>query len=432
MHKAIIVTDLGYGDSGKGTIVDFLVRKYDAHTVVKHNGGAQAAHNVVLPSGKNHIFHQFGSGTFFGAKTIISRYALFDPRALFVEAEDLKQHDIRNPLTLISVDEKAIVVTAFHKILNRLREVIRGDSCHGSCGMGIGETMRDVLQFPNETIYAKDLLNKEILNRKLHSICARKWMEARELGLKNHPDFVKYFADHEIVDNISNHFLDVGSRIKILPTNELYKDFTDGTVIFEGSQGVLLDEWHGFFPYNTWSTTTRRNADFILNEMNFRGEVQNIGVIRAYMTRHGAGPLVTRDYVLEESLPDKHNTFNTWQHMFKVGWLDYVALRYALKVNNSINSLAVTNIDRLDKIQNLQVCNSYEDNKEIDYIMPQEHENLLSRIEKEITNKLLQIQPVYTSIKHKDIIEDIEQKLNVKVGLLSQGPTYMDKIWINN
>lgn len=432
MHKAIIVTDLGFGDSGKGTVVDFLVRKYNAHTVVKHNGGAQAAHNVVLPSGANHVFHQFGAGTFFSAKTIISRYALFDPRLLAVEAEELQKHDIRNPYTLISVDEKAIVVTVFHKILNRLRELLRGNGCHGSCGMGIGETMNDLFKFPNETIYAKDLLNENILSRKLHSICARKWMEARDLGYTKYPEYIKFFSDAEIVPQIISHFMDVASRIKILPSESLYSDFDKGVVIFEGSQGVLLDEWHGFHPYTTWSSTTRRNADFILKEMNFLGEVENIGVIRSYMTRHGAGPFVTRDFELENKLPDKHNKNNNWQHQFKVGWLDYVALRYALRVNNGVDSLAVTNFDRLDNITDLKVCNAYEDNKELEYIIPKDHDNIHVKIERGLTDKLFHIKPVYSSIQHKDIISDIEDKLKTKIRLMSLGPSYIDKIWINN
>ena len=102
-------------------------------------------------------------------------------------------------------------------------------------------------------------------------------------------------------------------------------------VIFEGAQGVLLDEWQGFHPYTTWSTTTLANADRLLEEAGYTGARTRVGITRAYATRHGAGPLVTEEAELTRALPDPSNQFGAWQRGFRVGWLDLVMLQYALE-----------------------------------------------------------------------------------------------------
>src|SRR5689334_11646978 len=90
-QQAILVADMGFGDAGKGTLVDFLARQHAAHTVIRYNGGAQAAHNVVTADGRHHTFAQFGSGSFVpGVRTYLSRYMLVEPYAMFYEEEDLQ------------------------------------------------------------------------------------------------------------------------------------------------------------------------------------------------------------------------------------------------------------------------------------------------------------------------------------------------------
>ena len=432
MHKAIIVTDLGFGDSGKGTIVDFLSKHYNAHTVVKHNGGAQAAHRVVLPDGVTHVFNQFGAGTFHGAKTIISRYALFDPRLLAIEADNLSTKGVKNPLSLISVDEKTVVVTVYHKILNRLREISRGKQAHGSCGLGIGETMQDLHHFPNETIFAKDLKDKQILVNKLNRIHARKFSEAQRFGIYNNQEYYKFFIDKELINLVTNNFLELGEKIKILPSNALYEKFDNGVVIFEGSQGVLLDEYNGFHPYTTWSTTTKRNAIFVLEEMLFKGKIENIGVIRAYATRHGNGPFPTEDVALTNLLPDVSNAFNDWQRNFRIGWLDFVLLRYALEVNGGVSSLAVTNLDRMDEVvkkgTQLKICNQYDAINDLHKIKASDDSNFLDTIYKKLTEPLFKANPIYTNIKEDELISVIEERLKNKISIISRGQSYLDKV----
>ena len=141
--KAFLVAGLGFGDEGKGSIVDYLVRRENARTVVRFNGGAQAAHNVVTPEGAHHTFAQFGSGSFAGAETVLSKFVMVNPPALLKEAAALKGKGVEPQ---VYVDKAALVTTPFHVAVNRIKESRRGSGRHGSCGMGIFETFR----FANE------------------------------------------------------------------------------------------------------------------------------------------------------------------------------------------------------------------------------------------------------------------------------------------
>src|SRR5258707_5943403 len=140
----VIVVDLGYGDAGKGTVVDWLCSPGQAggpRTVVRFNGGAQAAHNVVTQDGRHHTFAQFGSGTLSapGTRTYLSRFMLVDPLALVGEAEHLARLGVAAPLALVAIDRDALLTTPYHQAANRAREAARGAARHGSCGMGVGE-----------------------------------------------------------------------------------------------------------------------------------------------------------------------------------------------------------------------------------------------------------------------------------------------------
>src|SRR3954452_5420312 len=133
MQHALLTVDLGFGDAGKGSIVDFLARAHAAHTVVRYNGGAQAAHRVVTssPSPREHVFAQFGSGTLAGAATHLSRFMLLDPLAMLEEARHLAALG-SDPLQRTTIDEGAPIITPFGRAINRLRELARGSQRHGS------------------------------------------------------------------------------------------------------------------------------------------------------------------------------------------------------------------------------------------------------------------------------------------------------------
>src|SRR4051812_1182585 len=138
-RKASIVVGLGYGDEGKGSTVDYLVRQTESKLVIRFSGGPQCAHNVVTPDGRHHTFAQFDSGSLVpGVKTYLSEKVLVNIPQLLHEAEGLAKLGVRNPLELISINPQCVVITEYHKILNRLTEYSRGSNAHGSCAQGVG------------------------------------------------------------------------------------------------------------------------------------------------------------------------------------------------------------------------------------------------------------------------------------------------------
>ena len=148
--RAFIVTGLGFGDCGKGTVTDALTRRFDARLVVRFNGGAQAGHNVVLPDGRHHTFAQFGAGTFVeGVRTHLASHVVVHPTALAVEADYLARGGVPDALSRLTADPRCLVTTPFHQAAGRLRERLSG---HGTCGVGVGETMRDALAHADDAI----------------------------------------------------------------------------------------------------------------------------------------------------------------------------------------------------------------------------------------------------------------------------------------
>jgi adenylosuccinate synthase len=266
-RSAIILAGLGYGDEGKGTWTDYLARTEPVHTVVRFNGGAQAGHNVVLPDGRHHTFAQFGSGTFVrGVNTHLSRFMLLNPLRMLREDDELQALGVTDALTRTSVDRRALVTTPFQVAANRLRELARGDARHGSCGMGIGETMADWLAHGDEVIFAGDLLDPVTLGRKLRHVRDLKLDQLRDLlAALPQTDAVererRILLDPDVIETCMRAYSHLAGEVRLV--DEAYLGtllVLDGTVVFEGAQGALLDEWRGFHPYTTWSTTTFKNG----------------------------------------------------------------------------------------------------------------------------------------------------------------------------
>ncbi|HEY8077289.1 MAG TPA: adenylosuccinate synthetase, partial [Labilithrix sp.] len=181
MSDVTLIAGLGYGDEGKGTTVDFLARVAKTRLVVRYNGGAQAAHNVV-DGERHHTFAQLGSATLSGVPTLLSRHVLVNPIALFAEARHLEAIGVRDPLGMLRVEADALVTTPFHVAANRLREMSRSGR-NGSCGMGIGETMGDSLADPEGALRVRDLDSPTIVGEKLMAVRDAKRRAARGLRL---------------------------------------------------------------------------------------------------------------------------------------------------------------------------------------------------------------------------------------------------------
>jgi adenylosuccinate synthase len=324
----VAVVDLGYGDAGKGTVVDFLCASQEITAVLRFNGGAQAAHNVITEDGRHHTFAQFGSGTLRGVPTHLTRFMVVDPLALASEAKALG-----NPFHLLTVDEDALLATPWHRAANRRRETGRGAERHGSCGMGVGETMSYAEQHPDAP-RVKDVLSPPRLRQRLAAV-------RDALGDCGVP-----------IEDVVDAYTAFGETVRIVDASWTDSLLAKGPCVFEGAQGVLLDEWRGWHPHTTWSTTTFDNA------LELCPSVQRLGVVRTYTTRHGAGPFVTEDPSLD--LPESHNGLGPWQGTFRTGHFDAVAHRYAVEVAGGVDALAITHLDVPARCPDLRICTSYE------------------------------------------------------------------------
>lgn len=448
-RSAIFIADLGYGDAGKGSITDYLARITNTHTIVRYNGGAQAAHNVITPDGRHHTFAQFGSGTFIrGTRTHLSRFMMVHPLAMLAEERHLQSLGVPDAFDRVSIERDALVTTPFQQSANRLKEIVRGDGRHGSCGMGVGETMSDWLNYGPGVLFAGDLGDRKTVIKKLHFLRDAKIAQMEELlerlsNIELAKDDLQVLYDPEIVETTADVYQHFSTLVSIVEPDYLGKILQEsGTTIFEGAQGVLLDEWYGFYPYNTWSTLTFKNADMLLGENTFDGDIFRLGLIRAYATRHGAGPFVTEDEVLTARVQDSHNQNNHWQREFRVGYLDFVALRYALALIGRVDGLVVTNLDRLDTIPQWRTCDLYQyAGRQInmaDYFdlqkqfvrnikVPVDPTNLIEQ--EHLTNLLFEMKPIYAECKkgRGDYIELIRQTLNIPIAITSAGPTAIEK-----
>ncbi|MCP2338635.1 adenylosuccinate synthetase [Actinomadura rupiterrae] len=424
--RHVIVVDLGFGDAGKGTVVDGLcahaaraAREAGAgpvHTVVRFNGGAQAAHNVVAPGGRHHTFAQFGSGTFTpGVRTHLSRFMMVDPLSLAAEHAHLRALGVRDAFDRLTVNWDAPLTTPYHRAANRARETARGAARHGSCGMGVGETAAFALAHPDLAPRAGDCLAPARLRRRLTAV--RDWYRAEFPGARS-PGGEAVPS----VDECMPVFLAFGASVRIVDDGYLPRVLRSERVVFEGAQGVLLDEWHGFHPYTTWSTTTFANAEALLAEAGEEG--YRLGVLRAYATRHGPGPFVTEDPALTADLPDPHNGTGPWQGAFRVGHLDAVALDYALRAAGGVDGLALTHLDIAAQRPDLGICRAYAMDGETVRRLPLNPARDLDR-QAALTERLLKARPLVD--KMDDPVAAVEDALGAPVVLRSHGPTANDK-----
>ena len=302
MKTAKVVIGANYGDEGKGMTVDWLCSKTPNALVVRFNGGAQAGHTVVTPEGKRHVFGHFGSGTFVGCPTHLSRFFITNPLLFMKELGEL------NHPTKVTVDPRSIVTTPYDMLINQIAEHSRGSERHGSCGVGINETIERNKIVPLSVYDLQSIKRTEYILK----VIEEEWLPHRLNVLKITTIPMQFKM---ILESPLNHrFLNVCEkflrRITIVPDNKI--DYDD--IIFEGAQGLLLDQSCWGFPYLTRSNTGLNNVIDIIKGFDYKGlDLDVYYVTRTYLTRHGPGPLKDEYTGITSNMIDETNKENQFQ-----------------------------------------------------------------------------------------------------------------------
>lgn len=415
MHSHIVV-GLAFGDEGKGSWVDHLCRLHNIKTVVRFNGGAQARHHVTTEAGVTHGFAQFGSHSFIpGAKTMLSRYMLIEPIHLLIEAGELMSKGVHMPTQRLYISSEAPIIPFTNVLLNQVMEIARGNHRHGSCGLGIGLTQRDIDEGNKPVIRAGDLKHRVVIESKLrehHQLTLSElsaWKSAA--GSKPYSELVDAFG--QIINHCVDMYMKVASWTNIIPEVAFLSTLRRQPAVFEGAQGAMLDQHQGTFPNCTRSTTTPENARRLLADAGFTGDVTSHGLFRAYGTRHGAGPFPTEDEKL--FVPQCDNGTGEWQGVFRTGWFDTVLARSALNFSE-VDEVVLTNLDRLDGISKLKVATNYQ---RLDSSFYHQDKRVLVPVKdyEESANRtkaLFRVKPVYESLSGFSGSEDKNQETYIK------------------
>jgi adenylosuccinate synthase len=355
--RSQIVVDLGFGDSGKGRVVDSLCESAPNPLVVRYNGGPQAGHTV-LRDGKRHTFSSFGSGTLQGVPSFFGPKTLIYPPNLVREYRKLQRLNGSKVQTRLYIDPRAQVITPADIALCRVRERIRN---HGSCGIGVGTTMARIEQTPYR-LPAAVLGMPELANAKMGAVYDN-WSANQALALTEEREpkwwdmFQEEFVHHRRDWENGLQSFNALNDVFILPLPEVIRIEKAHMLIFEGAQGVMLDRYFGSFPNVTYADTTSRNAWEILVELNLDTPADVTYVHRCYTTRHGNGWMPSEwgqeeiDLYLE-NLEHEYNATNDWQGRFRRGEVDWdlveAALRYdqAFHRSSSLSNLVVTCMDQ--------------------------------------------------------------------------------------
>lgn len=315
--KTHIVLGLGYGDEGKGLTTDLICSKSKLPVVVRFSGGQQAGHTVMI-NGLKHVHSSFGSGTLRGIPSYFSEHTCIYLNSIYIEANVLYKLGIAPILT---VHPLAKLTTPYDVAWNRL---IHNRNKHGSVGIGIGATMSRHLA-TGYKLFVIDLTNQKVLQNKLDNI--KKYYMSKLIPYEIE-EFNTYCYDAEKL------FYELIYKWRQFFDIQDYSILARATdIIFEGSQGIMLDMDHGIFPNVTYSHTTSRNAIEIAK--NFSTNTPDIYyVTRCYQTRHGNGwmsnELTPIDLINNE---EETNTPNPWQGMMRIGEIDYKLLNYALNID---------------------------------------------------------------------------------------------------
>jgi adenylosuccinate synthase len=362
-----ILVGAQWGDEGKGKIIDILTE--DADVVVRTAGGNNAGHTVLI-RGKKYVLHLIPSGILRRGKTcVIGNGVVVDPIALLREITELRQLGVRVGGNLL-LSETAHLVFPYHRFLDEQRETRQGKQRIGTTKRGIGPAYAD--KASRTGLRLVDLLQPERFERRLRER-VREYNAGAAAGGAPRLSFAKVHAEYQAA----------GGQLRphvINTVRYLHERLQGGArLLFEGAQGTFLDIDHGTYPYVTSSNTTAGGActgsGVPPNRMD-----RIVGVMKAYTTRVGEGPLPSENAEIADLLHGLGREFGaTTGRPRRCGWFDAVVSRQAAMING-INELAITNIDGLDTLETLRICVAYRVGRQRFDLVPNDIE-LLSRCE---------------------------------------------------
>jgi adenylosuccinate synthase len=341
-----ILVGAQWGDEGKGKIIDVLTEKADV--VVRTQGGNNAGHTVHI-SGKKYVLHLVPSGILRKKKLcVIANGVVVDPVSLVGEIEGLRKLGVKCQGNLF-LSETAHLVLPYHRELDAQREILKGKNKIGTTKRGIGPAYGD--KAARTGLRVLDLVNPERFKAKL------------QFRIKENNEILKAFGAKPLdFKQVHSEYRAAGDYLKPFVTNTvilLHEALRRGDdILFEGAQGTFLDIDHGTYPFVTSSSTTAGGACTGSGIAPHRMD-RVVGVLKAYTTRVGEGPLPTENAEISDMLHAMGREFGaTTGRARRCGWFDAVATRHACMVNG-IDELAVTNVDGLDTVETIKVCIAY-------------------------------------------------------------------------
>ena len=339
-----------WGDEGKGKITDFFAGESDY--VVRFHGGNNAGHTVIV-NGETYKLHLIPSGIVYGEPiSVIGNGVVVDPKALLDEIDYVIQKGIKPKLM---VSDRAHVIMPYHISLDNALSNHQADLAAGSTGRGIAPVYADKM-FRNG-IRMIDLLEPEVFHEKLE--------KGYSFSKKLIRDALEEPFDLNL-EEIFETYVIYGEKLSpyICDTSvELYKAHKLGkSILFEGAQGISLDVDHGVYPYTTSSNTAAGHVSTGTG-VSFREIKKIIGVVKAYLSRVGESPLPTELHGDDaHTLREKGSEYGTTTgRPRRVGWLDLVQVRQAVRVNG-LTEIALTKLDILNGFKKLPICIEYDIN----------------------------------------------------------------------
>lgn len=344
--RAIVVVGAQWGDEGKGKLVDVMAERAD--WVVRYQGGANAGHTVHIGDHST-VLHQVPSGILHpGVRCAIGNGVVLDPETLFVEVDQLVTDGV-DVSGRLYVSDRAHLVMPYHKLVDKESSASKAI---GTTGRGIGPCYED--KIARRGVRVLDLKHPARLRA-----LVEKGTEHANVILAGFGSDKRASVEHTLtaLSALAPRLFALSEDVGLAITRALK---SGAAVLFEGAQGSLLDVDHGTYPFVTSSNTTAGGAATGVG-VSPRALDACIGVVKAYTTRVGSGPLPTEfDEVMGGTVRTLGNEFGaTTGRPRRCGWFDAVVVRYAVRVNG-LSALAVTKLDVLDTLEKIGLCTGYE------------------------------------------------------------------------